>query len=85
MDKFTVTPQGINHNESPAFIANWFNGNEALENKDQNSFYYEASGGLDQLSICKIEWQNEKPDQEQFNKIMDEAITAIDKWISDRM
>ncbi|NOR70850.1 MAG: hypothetical protein GQ532_14350 [Methylomarinum sp.] len=85
MDKFTVTQQGINHNEIPAFVANWFSGDEALENKEPDSLYYEASGGLDQLLICKIEWQNEKPDQERFNQIMDEAITAIDKWISDRM
>ncbi len=84
MDKFTVTAQGIKHNESPAFVANWFSGDEAQENKDQNSFYYEASGGFDQLLISQIEWQNEKPNQEQFNQIMDEAITAIDSWIAER-
>ena len=85
MDKFTVTPQSISHNESPAFVAKWFSGDEALENKDQNSFYYEASGGLDQLLISQIEWQDEKPSQEKFNSLMDEAITAIDKWIVERM
>lgn len=85
MEKFTITPKGINHNQAPAFVANWVSGDEVPENRDAKSFYYEASGGLDQLLIYRIDWQDDKPEKEQFNQIMDEAITALDNWISERM
>ncbi|ORU94770.1 MAG: hypothetical protein A6F70_09905 [Cycloclasticus sp. symbiont of Bathymodiolus heckerae] len=85
MDKFTVMPQSINHNESPAFVANWFSGDEVQENREEDSFYYEADGGLGQLLICRIKWQDEKPQPEEYNYLMDRAIVAIDNWISERM
>ena len=81
----SITPNGINHNQTPAFVASWVSGDEVPENKDAESFYYEASGGLDQLLICQIDWQDGKPEPEPYNILMDEAITALDNWISDRM
>jgi hypothetical protein len=44
MEKFTITPNGINHNSKPAFVANWFNGDIKAEENDRESFYYEGSG-----------------------------------------
>lgn len=85
MEKFTVMPQGINHNESPVFVANWFSGDEVQENHEEDSFYYEADGGLGQLLICRIKWQDEKPQPEEYNYLMDRAIVAIDNWISEQM
>ncbi len=84
MEKFTITPNGINHNSKPAFVANWFNGEITPPQGDLESFYYEGSGENDSLLIFKIEWQDKTPDQEQFNILMDESITALDNWIAQR-
>ena len=84
MEKFTITPSKITHNEKPAFHASWFSGEIEAPQDSLNSFYYEGSGGNDQLLIYGIKWQDEKPDQEPFNDLMDEAISAIDNWISQR-
>jgi protein-tyrosine phosphatase len=84
MEKFNVTPSQINHNEKPAFNASWFSGEIKAPVNSHNSFYYEGSGENDALLIYKIEWQDETPDQESFNNLMDEAISAIDNWISER-
>lgn len=85
MEKFTITPQGINHNESPAFVAVWFSGDEALENQNQDGYYFDGDGQATEILITRIEWQDEKPDAEEYNHLMDRAITAIDNWIIDRM
>ena len=84
MEKFNVTPSQISHNEKPCFVANWFNGSIKAPEETCESFYYEGSGENDGILIYKIEWQDETPDQEPFNNLMDEAISAIDNWISDR-
>jgi hypothetical protein len=85
MDKFTITPNGINHNQSPVFHAIWFNGEEAEENRDEHGYFFKASGDNDRLLINRVDWQDEKPEPEQYNILMDEAITALDNWISERM
>ena len=84
MEKFTITPSRINHNEKPAFHASWFSGEVKAPQDSHDSFYYEGSGENDRLLIYKIKWQDETPTQELFNSLMDEAISAIDNWISDR-
>jgi hypothetical protein len=36
--------------------------------------------------IASIEWQNtQPPEPEKFKIVMNEAITALDSWISERM
>ncbi len=77
-------PNGISHHQKPAFNARWFSGDIKPPENSRDSFLYEGSGGNDKLLIYGIEWQDETPDQEQFNVLMDEAITAIDNWISER-
>lgn len=84
MEQFTILPNSINHNESPAFIAKWFSGVVTPPEASLNSFYYEGSGQDDQILIYSIEWQDETPSQEEFNSLMDEAISAIDSWIAER-
>ncbi len=84
MEKFTILPNGINHNEAPAFIAKWFTGKVKAPEDSLNSFYYEGSGNSDQILIYSIEWQYELPSQDEFNNLMDKAISAIDSWIAER-
>ncbi len=84
MDKFTITPNGINHNEAPLFVANWFNGEIKAPPPSTDSFYYEGSGENDRILIYQIEWKNETPGKEAFHKLMDETITALDNWIAER-
>ncbi len=84
MEKFTILPNGINHNESPVFIAKWFSGDIKAPEDSLNSFYHEGSGQDDQILIYSIEWQSEPLSQEEFNSLMDKAISAIDNWIADR-
>ena len=84
MEKFSLTPSKINHNETPVFNASWFSGEITPPEKSQDSFYYEGSGGNDRILIYSIQWQDSPSNQDQFNILMDEAITAIDNWISQR-
>lgn len=85
MDKFTITPDGINHLETPAFKASWFSGEiNPPEQDTRESYYYAGSGGNDRILIYGIKWQDETPDQGHFNCLMDQAITALDHWIAER-
>ncbi len=85
MEKFTITPNGINHNESPVFVAGWNSGEEAEAMKTEaEGFFSEGSGELDQLLISPIEWQDGTPQPEQFTALMSEAVTALDNWIAER-
>ncbi|SMG66522.1 hypothetical protein BMETH_625_2 [methanotrophic bacterial endosymbiont of Bathymodiolus sp.] len=85
MERFIITPSGISHNQSPVFHAVWFNGEEAEENRSEHSYFFEASGDSDRLLISRIVWDDEKPESEKYNILMDESITALDNWISERM
>ncbi len=84
MDSFTVMPNGITHHQSPAFVAKWFSGDIKAPEDSLNSFYYEGSGQNDQILIYNIEWHDESPSQEQFNGLMDAAISVIDHWIAEQ-
>lgn len=84
MEKFTLTPDQIQHNEIPAFTAHWNSGIAAPES-GAACYYHEGSGIEDSILIDNIVWAGATPDQEAFNTLMDAAITAIDHWISERM
>ena len=84
MEKFSLTPSRISHNENPVFNASWFSGEITAPEKGQDNFYYEGSGGNDRILIYGIKWQDYSPSKEQFNTLMDKAIAAIDNWISER-
>jgi len=86
MDKFTITPNKISHNEKPEFQANWLSGEAEASPYSTNisDFCYDGSGGDDRLLISGIKWQTNTPAQKQFNGLMNKAISAIDNWISER-
>ena len=84
MEKFIITPSKINHAEKPIFYANWFSGEIKAPEESLDNFYYEGSGGNDRILIYGIKWQRKTPSQEDFNSLMDKAITAIDSWITER-
>ena len=85
MEKFTITPNGINHNQSPAFVAAWLSGEEAEASRQaEGGYYYQGSGEYDQLLINPIEWQDDQPEDEEYQTLMDAAITALDSWIMAR-
>ena len=73
-----------NHNQNPAFTANWFSGEVKAPENSFKSFYHEGGGDNDSILIYGIKWQNGTPTKEGFNRLMDEAITAIDNWIAAR-
>ena len=86
MDKFTIMPNGISHNETPFFHARWTSGkSKEIPQNSQTSFYYEGSGEEDRILIDHIEWENVTLNQDQFNSLMNEAVTAIDNWICEQM
>ena len=83
MEKFTITPDQIQHNEIPVFTAAWKSGIEAPV-FGSAYYYHQGSSLIDSILIDDIVWSGAKPDPEAFNALMDEAVTAIDDWISAR-
>lgn len=84
MEKFSITPNSIHHNENPVFQAHWISGEIQPLKDNPTNFYYAGSGENDSLLLTHMEWQDKKPEPADYDQLMDTAISAIDHWISQR-
>jgi len=85
MTAWDITPDTITHTACPEFSASWRSGHIDLETIEGVFYYAENSGQDDQLVFYDFQWQAQAPEPDVFNRVMEEAVTAVDHWISDRM
>lgn len=75
----------IRHHAAPRFAARWTSGADELAAIDGPCWTTEGSGDEDALHIFGFIWTDPAPDQAGFERLMRQAVTAIDEWISGRL
>jgi hypothetical protein len=73
------------HHATPRFTAQWTSGATELERIDGLCWTAEGGSDDDALHLFDIVWLDPAPDQAGFEKLMHNAATAIDEWITGRM
>ncbi len=81
VDPFDQAEQGyIVHRQVPAFTAKWM-----IEDEDSTAHsdlvYTDADEEL-AVAVYDFEWEDAVPSEELFRKTMDDAVSAIDAYLS---
>lgn len=72
------------HQRAPRFTARWCFGAPSTEPKDPSRIFVEKGEG-DSVHVFDFLWIDEAPDDKKFDKLMNEAINAIDQWLENNM
>lgn len=76
----------VKHHAKPRFIAYWQSGVDGLATIEGQSWRDEQAGDADsQLHIFGFEWIDEPPEEDRFERLMQEAAKIIDAWIESRL
>jgi len=75
----------IKHNALPRFCAYWTSG-AAEEAAPLEPFWKDTNSNEDDcLYLYGFQWIDSQPDSMTFERLMQEAIKAIDEWIVSRL
>lgn len=85
IDAGDAGPGTLTHRAAPRFTAQWMSGAEALAGIDGPCWTAEGSDDADALHLFGFRWTDPAPDQAGFERLMQQAATAIDEWISGRL
>tara|TARA_R100000808_G_C2154027_1_gene164734 strand:- start:2971 stop:3261 length:291 start_codon:yes stop_codon:yes gene_type:complete len=81
IDPFDQAEQGyIVHRQAPAFTAKWM-----IEDEDSTAFSDLVYTDADQesaVAVYDFEWTDTAPSEDLFRKTMDDAVSAIDAYLS---
>lgn len=70
----------ITHMQAPNFTARWCFGPPKPKPKNPNRVYIETGDG-DLVHIYDFQWAGDEPGDEDFKRLMCEAIDAVDQWL----
>ena len=80
-----IEPGKLEHRAAPGLQARWQTGPEALEAITGLCWSDDGLSEDESIHVYAIEWSGAPPDQAGFERLMDEAVSAIDQWIRARM
>lgn len=72
------------HQETPRFTARWCFGPPATPPADPERIFVEDGEG-DAVHVYDFLWIDEAPDEQAFNKLMNDAVNAVDQWLENNM
>jgi len=76
----------VRHHAPPRFVAHWTSGVDGLPASPVPCWHEAGSGdGEDSLHIFGFRWIDRRPDFAAFDRLMQDAATAIDAWIASRL
>ena len=83
-------PQGgmmIEHLAVPRFAARWATGEFPLDQARDGAFFWtdEGSGAEDAIHLHGFAWDDPAPERRVFERLMKEAVAAIEAGITRRM
>ncbi|MEE9398522.1 MAG: hypothetical protein V3V31_16105 [Methylococcales bacterium] len=78
-----VQPGKISHTAAPRFTAAWDIGPHVLACVSGSCWTSEGTGDDDQLHIYSFSWDDPAPGQDGFERLMQQAAGAIDRFITE--
>ena len=76
----------VKHLAPPRFAAHWTSGADGAPASPAPCWKDKGSGGdEDSLHIFAFQWIDRRPDFAAFDRLMQDAATAIDAWIASRL
>jgi len=76
----------VKHHAPPRFVAYWTSGAGEVPAPPAPCWKDAGSGdGEDSLHIFGFQWIDRRPDFAAFDRLMQDAATAIDAWIASRL
>lgn len=79
-----IEPGRLLHRAAPGLSARWTTGAQALA--DIDGFCWTDAGAEDDdvIHLYGFAWAGPVPRQDEFERLMREAVVAIDRWIAAR-
>mgnify|MGYP006269207091 CR=1 FL=1 len=73
----------IEHLDAPRFTARWTTGDFPIEDVRDGAFFWTDEGGSpeDAIHLYGFAWHDRPPDGDAFQRLMMEAVTAIEEAI----
>ncbi|MES9961711.1 MAG: hypothetical protein ABW089_14870 [Sedimenticola sp.] len=66
------------HNRPPRFVAGWSFGPPPADSGD---IVFMDDDADDAVHLFALDWLDDQPDRETFNRLMSSAVEALDRWL----